>query len=206
MRSMELLNTSLTPVRFVDSHHPQSPVKQQANLANCKARLESLVKDITANYAKWQLAHQRGIALCYAIEAKKTRCLDKPDEEIGYYPDEMALACDKLALITSIFVDIVKNSHEILRQLRTLIKAAGTASNVIFYRTWKLQHFVSFMEELLNRYGRESVVKQQVMQNIAHCTQRSKLIAYTTAWEFPDHVDAYVDLVFRLLAEEVKET
>ncbi|KAH8263751.1 hypothetical protein KR044_013371, partial [Drosophila immigrans] len=189
----------------VDSHHPQSPVKQQAILANCKAQLESLVKDITSNYDKWQLAHQRGITLCYAIESRKTRCLEKPDEEIGYYPDEIISACDKLALITSIFVDIVKNSYEILRQLRALIKTAGASSNVIFYRTWKLQHFVSFVEELLNRYSRESLVKQQVMQNIAHCTQRSKLIAYTTAWEFPDHVDAYVNLVFRLLKEEVSE-
>ncbi|XP_034474716.1 uncharacterized protein LOC117781937 isoform X2 [Drosophila innubila] len=200
---MDLLNTSLTPVRL-DSHHTQSPIKHNANLANCKARMESLVNDITSNYAKWKLAHQRGTSLCYAIEAKKTRCLEKADEESGYYPEDMISPCDKLAVITSIFVDIVKNTHEILRQMRALIKLAGPASNVIFYRTWKLQKFVSFTEELSNRYARESIVKQQVMQNIAHCTTRSKLIAYTTAWEFPDHVDAYVDLVFRLLAEEVK--
>lgn len=202
--STDLLNTSLTPVRFVDSHQTQSPTKHNANLANCKARMESLVNDITTNYAKWKLAHQRGNSLCYAIEAKKTRCLEKADEETGCYTEDMITACDKLAVITSIFVDIVKNTQEILRQMRALARLAGPESNVVFYRTWKLKRFVSFTEELLNRYERESIVKQKVMQNIAHCTKRSQIIAFTTAWEFSDHVDAYVDLVFRLLAEEVK--
>ncbi|KAL7739967.1 hypothetical protein ACLKA6_013154 [Drosophila palustris] len=203
---MDILNNSLTPIRFVDSQqHSQSPNKFNANLSNCKARMESLVNDLKSNYAKWKLAHQRGTSLCYAIEAKKTRCLEKPDEtESGCYPEDMIAACDKLAVVTSIFVDIVKNTFEILRQMRALIKLAGPASDVIFYRTWKLEKFVSFTKELFNRYERESIIKQQVMQNIAHCTTRSKLIAYTTAWEFPDHVDAYVDLVFLLLAEEVK--
>jgi len=209
----------------VDRQQTQSPTKLNANLANCKARIESLVNDITTNYAKWKLAHQRGTSLCYAIEAKKTRCLEKADEETGCYPEDMITACDKLAVITSIFVDIVKNTQEILRQMRALVKLAGPESNVIFYRTWKMKRFVSFTEEILNRYERESIVKQKVMrkfhekledyitfkmspflilENIAHCTKRSQIIAYTTAWEFSEHVDAYVDLVFRLLAEEVK--
>lgn len=43
-----------------------------------------------------------------------------------------------------------------------------------------------------------------VLGNIAHSTSRAQLIAHTTKWEFPEHVDAYVNLVFLLLAEEVK--
>ncbi|EDW63985.2 uncharacterized protein [Drosophila virilis] len=201
---MDLLNTSLTPVRFVDSQRMQSPVKHDANLASCKARLEALVADLQSNYAKWQIAQQRGTALCYAIEARKTRCYDNANAEAGYYPEDLVKPCDKLAIITSIFVDIFTNTREILRQLRALTLLAGVASNVIFYRTWKLTQFVSFTEDLLKRYKQESLVKQHVMQNIAHSTCRGKLISYTTAWEFPEHVDAYVNLVFLLLAEEVR--
>lgn len=155
------------PSSVVDSYQTQSPIKYNANLSNCKARMESLVNEITSNYAKWKLAHQRGTSLCYAIEAKKTRCLEKSVDESGY-PQDMIAPCDKLAVITSIFVDIVKNTHEILRQMRALIKLAGPASNVIFYRTWKLHKFVAFTEELSNRYARESIVKQQVMRKSYH--------------------------------------
>ncbi|XP_023170708.1 uncharacterized protein LOC111599323 isoform X2 [Drosophila hydei] len=148
------------------------------------------------------MAQQRGTSLCYAIEAKKTRCYDSA--ECGYYPEDLHKSCDKLAIITSIFVDIFTNTREILRQLRALTLLAGITSNVLFYRTWKLTEFVSFTEELVKRYKKESLVKQHVMRTIAHSTSRAQLMAYTTEWEFPEHVDAYVNLVFLLLAEEIK--
>ncbi|EDW11099.1 uncharacterized protein LOC6575648 [Drosophila mojavensis] len=200
---MDQLNKSLTPVRFVDSQRVQSPaIKHDANLASCKAKLQGLVANLQANYAKWQMAQQRGTSLCYAIEARKTRCYDNADN--GYFPEDLHMSCDKLAIITSIFVDIFTNTREILRQLRGLTLLAGITSNVIFYRTWKLTEYVSFTEELVKRYRQESMVKQHVMRNIAHSTSRAQLIAHTTKWEFPEHVDAYVNLVFLLLAEEVK--
>lgn len=40
-------------------------------------------------------------------------------------------------------------------------------------------------------------------ENIAHSTDRSELISHTTFWEFPEHVDSYVQLGFLILAEEV---
>lgn len=121
-----------------------------------------LVTDLQNNYAKWQMAQQRGTSLCYAIEAKKTRCYDSA--ECGYYPEDLHKSCDKLAIITSIFVDIFTNTREILRQLRALTLLAGITSNVLFYRTWKLTEFVSFTEELVKRYKKESLVKQHVMR------------------------------------------
>ncbi|EDW03858.1 GH10281 [Drosophila grimshawi] len=162
---MDILNTSLTPMRF-DSHRLQSPIKYDANLATCKARLEALIKDLQSNYAKWQLAQQRGTALCYAIEAKKTRCPEKGDEESGNYPDDLRAPCDKLSIIATIFVDICKNTRDILRKLRGLSQLSGAESNVIFYRTWKLTQFVSFTELLLQRYEQESLVKQDVMRKL----------------------------------------
>ncbi|KAH8409599.1 hypothetical protein KR222_010018, partial [Zaprionus bogoriensis] len=190
----------------VDSYHVQSPIKQSGNLSACKMRLESLVNDLQSNYTKWKLAQQRGTSLCYVIEAKKTRCLDAdPDEGSGgSFPEDLLSPTEKLDVITTIFCDIHKNTSEILREMRALVKLSGTACETIFYRTWKLEQFVSFTKELLNRYSREVLVKRRVMKSIAHCTKRSELIGHTTAWEFPQHVDTYVDLVFMLLAEEVK--
>ncbi|XP_033173095.1 uncharacterized protein LOC117150349 [Drosophila mauritiana] len=198
------INGSLTPVRYLDSQRLQSPTSHDANLATCKTRLEAIVKQLQDNYAKWQLAQQRGTSICYTIEAKKTKCLEKSHEEgSSLYPDDLQLPCNKLAIIASIFGDIANNTKEILRQLRGIFKLPGSAADTIFYRSWKLQQFVVFAKELSERYEKEALVKIEVAGNIAHSTERSQLIAHTTLWEFPEHVDSYVHLGFLLLAEEV---
>ncbi|XP_030384237.1 uncharacterized protein LOC115631580 isoform X2 [Scaptodrosophila lebanonensis] len=159
------LNTSLTPVYFRDSQSPRAQSNDDSNLAVCRTRLETLVKNLQDNYAKWQLAQQRGSTLCYAIEAKKTRCLEATASDTSSYPDELKMPCDKLAVIASIFVDIANNTRETLRQLRALQKLPGTSAEVIFYRSWRLRQFVAFAQELLQRYDLETAVKQQVMAN-----------------------------------------
>ncbi|EDW87343.1 cyclin-dependent kinase 2-interacting protein [Drosophila yakuba] len=198
------INASLTPVRYLDSQRLRSPTSHDANLATCKTRLETIVKQLQDNYAKWQLAQQRGTSICYTIEAKKTKCLEKSqDEGSSTYPDDLLLPCNKLAIIASIFGDIANNTKEILRQLRAICKLPGSAAETIFYRSWTLPQFVVFAKELSERYEEEALVKKEVAENIAHSTERSQLIAYTTLWEFPEHVDSYVHLGFLLLAEEV---
>ncbi|KAH8289927.1 hypothetical protein KR018_005855 [Drosophila ironensis] len=188
-------NASLTPVRYLDSPRQSSPPK---NL-EVKARLDSLVKQLQDNYAKWQLAQQRGTSICYTIEARK----DKALADSVSYPDDLILPCNKLAIIAPIFGDIAKNTKEILRQLRALSKLPGFAEDAVYYRSWKLAQFVSFAKELAERYQQESIVKKDVAENIAHATKRSQLIAHTTYWEYPQHVDSYVDLGFLILAEEI---
>ncbi|SPP79286.1 uncharacterized protein LOC117582161 [Drosophila guanche] len=202
----DIKNTTLTPVRYLDSPCQQSPTSHDATLATCKTRLETLVKQLQDNYAKWQLAQQRGTAICYAIEAKKTKCLEKSEGDDGSgsaYPDDLLLPCKKLAIIASIFGDIANSTRETLRQLRGLTKLPGAAADTIFYRSWRLPQFVAFTVELAERYEQEALVKTQVAENIAHCTRRSELIEHTSLWEYPEHVDAYVKLGFLLLAEEV---
>ncbi|KAH8333720.1 hypothetical protein KR059_002821 [Drosophila kikkawai] len=199
------LNVSLTPVRYLDSPRQQSPAtSHDSTLATCKTRLDNLTKQLQDNYAKWQLAQQRGTAICYAIEAKKTKCLDKSEDERSItYPDDLILPCNKLAIIASIFGDIANNTKEILRQLRAISKLPGAAADTIFYRSWKLPQFVAFTKELAERYEQEALIKKDVAENIAHAIDRSQLIAYTTFWEFPEHVDTYVHLGFLLLSEEL---
>ncbi|KAH8352698.1 hypothetical protein KR084_005768 [Drosophila pseudotakahashii] len=225
------INAFLTPVRYLDSPRLQSPTSHDTNLATCKTRLETIVKQLQDNYAKWQLAQQRGSAICYAIEAKKTKCLEKSKDDgvTSGYPEDLLLPCNKLAIIASIFGDIANNTKEILRQLRAICKLPGAAADTIFYRSWKFPQFVAFTKELADRYEQEALVKKEVAgkmtflilyymvlvfnlfiliyfifkENIAHSTERSQLIAFTTLWEFPEHVDSYVQLGFLLLAEEV---
>lgn len=50
------------------------------------------------------------------------------------------------------------------------------------------------------------IINSNFLENIAHSIERSQLVAYTTFWEFPEHVDAYVHLGFLLLSEELNLT
>lgn len=118
------------------------------------------------NFNKWQLAEKRGQALCNSIEAIKTKALEKcsaseNDSNVSCYPDELKIYCDKLAIIASIFQDITKNARESLKQLKALSKLPGSC-NEIFYRSWQLNEFVGFLEELVGRYEKEAKVKVHV--------------------------------------------
>lgn len=202
-----------------------------SNVAACKSRLEVIIKTIDDNFNKWQLAEKRGLALCSNIESIKTKALDKisssenSNDFVTCYPDELNIYCTKLAIISSLFEDITRNAREALRQLQALRKLPGSC-NEIFYRSWQLEEFIDFLRELLDRYEKEAKVKAHVAgkkfshvyvschvclcsffkykfsENLAHCTTRSDLIRCSTAWEYPQHVDSYVKLMFLFLREE----
>ncbi|XP_065357092.1 uncharacterized protein LOC135951378 [Calliphora vicina] len=197
---------TLTPVRFLDSPKAKNTASD-SNVAACKSRLEVIVKTIDDNYNKWQLADKRGQALCTSIEAIKTKALEKLNSnenssDFTSYPDELKIYCDKLAIIASIFEDITRNARESLRQLKALSKLPGSC-NEIFYRSWELNEFIEFLTELLERYEKEAKVKTHVADHLPHCTTRSDLIRCSTAWEYPQHVDSYVQLMFLFFREEI---
>ncbi|KNC22398.1 hypothetical protein FF38_04666 [Lucilia cuprina] len=201
------ISPTLTPVRFLDSPKGKTCSTSDSNVAACKSRLEVIVKTIEDNFNKWQLAEKRGLALCTSIEAIKTKALDKLNtndnsSQVTSYPDELKLYCDKLAIIASIFEDITKNARESLRQLKALSKLPGSC-NEIFYRSWDLNNFIEFLTELLERYEKESKVKKHVSEHLPHGTTRSDLIRSSTAWEYPQHVDSYVHLMFLFFKEEI---
>ncbi|KAM7351337.1 uncharacterized protein ACRADG_004233 isoform 2-T2 [Cochliomyia hominivorax] len=199
---------TLTPVRSVlDSPKLKNTAANDSNVAACKSRLEIIIKTVEDNFNKWQLAEKRGQSLCTSIEAIKTKALEKCNSNDlstnqSCYPDELKVYCDKLAIISSIFEDITRNARESLRQLRALKKLPGSC-NEIFYRSWQLNQFIGFLEELVSRYEKEAKVKMHVAEHLPHCTTRSDLIRCSTAWEYPQHVDSYVQLMFLFFKQEI---
>ncbi|XP_055837204.1 uncharacterized protein LOC129905690 [Episyrphus balteatus] len=192
--------TTLTPVRFLDSPRPKL---QNDQLLTCKTRLDTITKTLLDNFAKWQIAQKRGQSLCNSIEAIKTKCLESKSPGDSLYPEELQPFCDKLAIIFSVFEDILKNTKEALRQLNALAKLQGTSSE-IFYRTWFIEDFINFAKTIVERYQAECDVKRFVTEELAHCQQRSDLIRVSSLWEYPCHVDENVKLLFLFLAEELK--
>ncbi|XP_037960746.1 uncharacterized protein LOC119689890 [Teleopsis dalmanni] len=199
------LNEKLTPVRFLDSPKTRA-ISSDSNFTVCKTRLDVIIKTLQDNYDKWQLAQKRGLSLCSSIEAIKTRSLSTANQaatnDHTQYPQELQTYCDKLAIITSIFHDITTNAKESIRQLRSLSKLPGSC-NETFYRSWQITNFIKFAEQLYNHYVEETKVKQRVMENIAHCTTRVQLIQTCSSWEYPQHVDDFISLMFLFLKQEV---
>ncbi|XP_055919009.1 uncharacterized protein LOC129951042 [Eupeodes corollae] len=193
--------STLTPVRFLDS--PKQKF-QNDQLLSCKTRLDTLTNTLLDNFTKWQTAQKRGQSLCNSIEAIKTKCMENNKTPGGsLFPEELQPYCDKLAIIFSVFEDIVKNTKEALRQLTAIAKLQGTGSE-IFYRTWFIEDFIDFTKTILERYQAECDVKKFVTEEIAHCRDRCDLIRVSSLWEYPCHVDERVKLLFLFLAEELK--
>ena len=42
-----------------------------------------------------------------------------------------------------------------------------------------------------------------IAEHLSHCSSRSDLIRCSSAWEYPEYVDSYVQLLFIYLKEEI---
>ncbi|XP_013103021.2 uncharacterized protein LOC106084095 isoform X2 [Stomoxys calcitrans] len=167
-------NTTLSPVWY--SPRTKSIAPSDSNILVCISRLEAIIKTTVEHFQKWNLAEKRGVQICLHIESIKT-------------------------ILSSICHDISVKTKDSLRQLKSLSKSPGS-SNVIFYRSWQLPEYIAFLEDLSNRYEKEAEVKKAVAENIPHCTSKSELIRWTSLWECPQYVDAYVSALFLYFKEE----
>ncbi|XP_011207765.2 uncharacterized protein LOC105229283 isoform X1 [Bactrocera dorsalis] len=200
---------NLTPVRFSDNTRGKSCM-QDSNVQTCKDRLDIIISQEKSNFSKWQLAQKRGLAICTSIESIKTRALEsressrnlKEKEEI-LYPKDLTQHIEKLNIILTIFKDITKHAEESLRQLIKLGKLVGNMDK-IFYQSWPMSQYINFFDQLCSSYNKENKIKQRVACELPHCMNRSDLIRFTTAWEYPQYIDEWTSLMFAFLEEENK--
>ncbi|XP_075152154.1 uncharacterized protein LOC142226145 [Haematobia irritans] len=202
----ESKHDSLTAVWY----SPSSKTKANAdsNVLACRARLEVIINTTLEHFKKWNMADKRGLQLCSHIEATKGKLLEQinsseKNEDFTLYPSTLKPHCANLAIIASICNDISVKTKDSLRQLRALSKLPGSC-NEIFYRSWQLPNFVTFMEDLATRYENEANIKKAVAENIPHCTSKSELIRWTSLWEYPQYVDSYVFALFTCFKEEIE--
>ncbi|XP_061394814.1 uncharacterized protein LOC133330376 [Musca vetustissima] len=204
------INNTLSPVWFSPSSNSKSPA--DSNVLACKTRLETIAKTAVEHFQKWCLTDKRGLQLCLHIEAIKTKVLEqmtsttmeaKSNEEFTLYPASMKPHCNNLLIIATICRDISVKTKESVKQLKALSKLPGS-SNEIFYRSWQLNEFVEFLSELAERYEKEAEIRLAVAENLPHCTTRADLIRWTSAWEYPQYVDAYVHSLFKFFNEEIE--
>uniref|UniRef100_A0A1I8MZ93 Cyclin-dependent kinase 2-interacting protein n=1 Tax=Musca domestica TaxID=7370 RepID=A0A1I8MZ93_MUSDO len=201
-------NNSLSPVWYSPSSNAKSTA--DSNVLACKARLEVITKTTIEHFQKWCLTDKRGLQLCLHIEGIKTKLLEQMNtstegnsSEFTLYPATMKPHCNNLSIIATICRDIAVKTKESLKQLKALSKLPGSC-NEIFYRSWELDEFIAFLTELAGRYEKEAEIRLAVAENLPHCTTRSDLIRWTSAWEYPQYVDSYVHSLFKYFNEELE--
>uniref|UniRef100_A0A1I8Q141 Cyclin-dependent kinase 2-interacting protein n=1 Tax=Stomoxys calcitrans TaxID=35570 RepID=A0A1I8Q141_STOCA len=197
-------NPTLSPVWY--SPRTKSIAPSDSNILVCISRLEAIIKTTVEHFQKWNLAEKRGVQICLHIESIKSKAFElinssEKSKDFTLYPSAMKPQCKNLAILSSICHDISVKTKDSLRQLKSLSKSPGS-SNVIFYRSWQLPEYIAFLEDLSNRYEKEAEVKKAVAENIPHCTSKSELIRWTSLWECPQYVDAYVSALFLYFKEE----
>ncbi|XP_005187160.2 uncharacterized protein LOC101897120 [Musca domestica] len=201
-------NNTLSPVWYSPSSNAKSTA--DSNVLACKARLEVITKTTIEHFQKWCLTDKRGLHLCLHIEGIKTKLLEQINtstegnsSEFTLYPATMKPHCNNLSIIATICRDIAVKTKESLKQLKALSKLPGSC-NEIFYRSWELDEFIAFLTELAGRYEKEAEIRLAVAENLPHCTTRSDLIRWTSAWEYPQYVDSYVHSLFKYFNEELE--
>lgn len=104
---------------------------------------------------------KRGLSLCTSIEVIKRRAMDQKekDKEADLYPiNELQQPCDNLAVIMTIFEDIISNVRVYNKQLIALAKLEESKIEVPF-KTWDVKRFVECTKKILEAYEREFEIK-----------------------------------------------
>lgn len=176
-----------------------------------RQRIKGIAKVLVENHQKWEAAHRRGIALCFAIEKCKDYAIKSFQKgEIDpalftLYPNELKLICDKLQVITTIFEDIRDSANDSKRQVDAFIKLGATNvfnDSSIVFKTWTCDTIQKKLVKICSSYEREYEIKIKVMENIAHSKTIDDLVLHSSVWEFQTFVDADIDLIISGLTVE----
>lgn len=124
------------------------------------SRTESILKSLIANYSKWELAQERGLALCRNIEAKKTKCLQNNGSDL--YPNEIESYCSKLKRLLDIFKDISSDADESYRNLKALQKLNKCSEDPLFW-TCSLENLLNYCGNIRETYSAEVKTKLKII-------------------------------------------
>lgn len=149
---------------------------------------------------KWDLAQNRGIAVCQLIENVKSKALENKEKGESLYPEELTGHCNKLKILVSVFEDIVNIFKESKKQFEALEKLVNKEKEIIF-RTWDTERFSSYAETLVEHCAGEYWMKVKVLENIAHSESKEDLVMHTSIWEYPVFAFNLKELL-RCLVEE----
>lgn len=113
-------------------------------------------------HGKWQAAHRRGISLCSSIEAIKRRAIDQKekDKNVDLYPvEELQIYCNNLAVIMTIFEDVISNVNLYKKQLMMLVKSDESR---VFFKSWQTRQFLEAVQTISVAYEKEFDIKSIV--------------------------------------------
>ncbi|XP_063700881.1 cyclin-dependent kinase 2-interacting protein [Culicoides brevitarsis] len=190
-----------TPLTSTNTSFILSPLASDCGTA--QQRLENVLKQLLAWNEKWLAAHRRGTSLCTSIEAIKRRALDQKekDKNVDLYPiDELKVHCNNLAVIMTIFEDVISNTKIFKNQLENLVQTDETK---VFFKTWTTDRFLDATNAVLEAYEKEFQLKTIVKEDIAHGTTKSELAWHSVVWQYPSFVNSDVEFLLKSIKMEI---
>lgn len=152
------LNLMLSAIISSKTPFVLSPITPESSV-NLHQRLETILKEILVWHEKWHAAHRRGISLCSSIEAIKRRVIDQKekDKNTDLYPiEELQIYCNNLAVIMTIFEDVISNVKFYEKQLLALVQTDETR---ILFKSWQIRRFLDVIQKVSIAYEMEYKIK-----------------------------------------------
>ncbi|KAF7996831.1 hypothetical protein HCN44_002477 [Aphidius gifuensis] len=146
------------------------PIKP-GELTGSSRVVKDYVADIHSCVQKWNDTMNHGVPLLKNIEAIKV------DES---FPNGLQEICDDLEKDVNRFNEIVCSLEVIVKQLRSVVKFNHGKEKL--FRAWPDEYFVDAANLIYNSYRQEAIVKQTVLENVAHDHRLEAQMLHRAAW------------------------
>lgn len=175
-----------------------------ANLTGLLRRVRDCCADLHNYIQRWNELSVKGAAQVEHISNLKLRLVFDPEEEqkrklsdeemddIRYEmqssTEELELsyhAMEKLVQKMAAITDSLKGCHD----LSCFQSGYDSQLGEILFQTWPVSYFHDTSADLLQMYKRELMLKQHIMQNVAHVTDRSTMMLYVACWTHEPYIE-----------------
>lgn len=175
-----------------------------ANLTGLPRRVRDCCADLHNYIQKWNELTVKGTAQVEHISNLKLRLVFNPEDEqkrklseeetddIRY---EMQNSTEELELTYNAMEKFVQKMAAIADSLKGCLDLScfqsGDDSRLgeILFQTWPACFFYETSADLLQMYKRELALKQHIVQNVAHVTDRNTMMMFVACWTHEPYIE-----------------
>lgn len=167
--------------------------------------IQQKVKDnvlrVQSVVGKWKLLNIEGLSHVSEISNKLIERSEN-SESAAAAPDIEQL-CEKLGVVLCQMEKIVAKLNEKLVSFEGLKNLAASRQNQIpvAFGTWTLEMFETSMEDLVDAYRKELLLKRRILDQMSVCGDRSMQVFYTAAWQHQPHMTPDCDMIMNSMVQ-----
>ena len=166
---------------------PISPGKSplQGNLTGTPRKVKDTCADWFNCVQKWQALNTKGFNIASEIaNIKLSSVLSTEEGNKVTMPTEMAPLCEKLGEVYNSLEKIYNKMVSLTVTLQGVynLEVHQSVDLEPMFHTWTVDRFADTSKQLSDMYKKELEVKNIIVENIAHATDRNLMMFHTAAW------------------------